>query len=166
LKEILNKEEIDMLTSKQTNALKNFSIVYNSEPQKKRFKLLSPLKLAGFSLKEARMLNFEVGRNIWKNCTNLNQRNKGGRPILKSIFTGGINLHVKKFSEPAANRYLIKSKKNARYRLGTFKSLYNSYQFKTRMSFQTFRNKISKDFKKPHRLSDLCDICEHGNVSS
>ncbi len=53
------------------------------------------------------MLNFQA-------CLNLYRKNEGGRPFLKSIYTNGINLHVKKFSEPAANRYLIKSKRNAR----------------------------------------------------
>ena len=68
-------------------------------------------------------------------------------------------------SQIAANRYLIKSKKNARYREGTFKEAFNKYPLRHRLCFTSFKTKLSNVYKKPHRLSDLCDVCETGKVS-
>ncbi len=97
-------------------------------------------------------------------CLNGKARNVGGKPKIDLSFSKNINCHMKKQSEIAANRYLIKLKKNARYRVGTYKSAYNSYPLREKICFSTFRNKICKSFKKPYRLSDLCDICENGKV--
>jgi len=166
LKEVLLEEEISLFNTKHTIALKNFSVVFNSESQKKQYKLLYPLKNAGFSFYEAKMFNFKAGLKIWTNCSNPYPRNQGGRPILNPIISENINKHMETLSEPAANRYLLKSKMNARYRLTTYKTAFNSFTklSKAQFSLQTFRKKILKRFKKPHRLSDLCDLCEHGKV--
>ena len=75
-----------------------------------------------------------------------------------------INDHMKNLSSIAANRYLIKLKKNVRYRDGTYRDAFNSYPLKKKISFSTFKNKLCKRYKKPHRISDLCDFCEHGKV--
>lgn len=169
LNEILLREEINLIAVKHTNALKDFALIFNAEMPKKRFKFLIPLKQAGFSLSEVKQLNFKAGGKIWKNCNNDKPRNKGGRPKVKMIITKNINDYMKTVSEIAANRYLIKLKRNARYRHGTFKAAFNNYKWKKsfgkKITFSTFYKKICKRFKKPHRLSDLCDICENGKVS-
>lgn len=164
MKEILKHEEINIIADKHTNALKHYAVIFNSEKSKKKFKLLSPLKLAHFSLPEVKRFNYNAGKKIWRNCSNGQERNAGGRPKIDLSFIKNINCHMKKQSEIAANRYLIKLKKNARYRVGTYKSAYNSYPLREKICFATFRNKICKSFKKPYRLSDLCDLCENGKV--
>jgi hypothetical protein len=90
-------------------------------------------------------------------------RNKGGRPIIE--ISNDINQYMETVSHVAANRYLIKSKKNARYREGTFKEAFNKYPLRRNLCFTSFKNKLSNVFKRPHRLSDLCDVCETGKVS-
>ncbi len=35
--------------------------------------------------------------------------------------------------------------------------------YKDEISFSTFCNKIDNIYKKPHRLTDLCEYCEIGN---
>ena len=166
LKGILDENEINLLANKHSNALKRFGVVFNSEEQKKKFKLLSPLKDAKFSLREAKKFNFEAGKLMWKNCSNRHIRNKGGRPKLKEIISKDINQYMKRISSHAANRFLKKLKMNAMYRNSTYRAAFNNYPLKDKIpfSFSTFKKKICKRFKKPHRLSDLCDICEHGKV--
>jgi hypothetical protein len=165
LKGILDENEINLLAIRHTNALNKFGNVFNSEEQKKQFKLLSPLKEAKFSLREAKNFNFEAGKEIWSNCLNWHTRNKGGRPKLKESISDNINLFMKRLSSHAANRFLKRLRMNAMYRNTTYKSAYYKYPLKEKMSFSTFKNKICKRFKKPHRFSDLCDTCEHGKVN-
>ena len=49
-----------------------------------------------------------------------------------------------------------------RYLKDTANELYSNYPFKNEISLSTFRKylKITGEFKKPHRLTDLCDWCE------
>ncbi len=68
IKEILQQDEINILAAKHTNALKNFAAIFNSEKPKKKFKFLTPLKLANFSLPEVKRFNFKAGNKIWKSC--------------------------------------------------------------------------------------------------
>ncbi len=39
---------------------------------------------------------------------------------------------------------------------------YFSFPFKDEVSFSQFCIKINKTYKKPHRISDMCDHCEFG----
>ena len=165
LKGILDKKEINLLAIRHTSALNKFGSVFNSAEQKKQFKLLSPLKEAKFSHREAKNFNFEAGKKLWRNCLNWHSRSKGGRPKLNESISDSINLFMKRSSSYAANRFLKKLKMNAMYRNTTYKTAYNKYPLKAKMSFATFKNKICKRFKKPHRFSDLCDTCEHGKVN-
>jgi hypothetical protein len=164
LKEILSEKEINLIADKHTNALSLYAILFNLEKQKKKFKLLCPLKTAGFSLAEARLLDYKAGAWIWQKCDIGQTRNNGGRPMVKTTVINDINIYMNKISHPAANRYLIKLKKNARYRKGTYKDAFHTCPFKDKLALGTFRRKICKSFKKPHRISDLCDICEKGKV--
>jgi hypothetical protein len=164
LKEILSEKDINLIADKQTNALKLYAAIFNLEKQKKKFKLLRPLKSAGFSLAEARLLDYKAGVRIWKKCDIGQTRNNGGRPGIKKSLINDINIYMNKISHPAANRYLIKLRKNARYREGTYRDAFHTCPFKDKLSLGTFRRKLCKSFKKPHRISDLCDICESGQV--
>ena len=49
-----------------------------------------------------------------------------------------------------------------RYRFTTLCEAYESYPFKEEVSFSCFYSHIENTFKKPHRLTDLCEYCEHG----
>ena len=166
LKVLLEEKEVNLLASKHTNALKKYASIFNSEEQKKKYKLLCPLKEAKFSLRQAKSFDFKAGDLMWTNCSNWHARNKGGRPKLEESIAENINYYMKKRSSPAGNRYLKKLKMNAMYRNSTYKTAFNEYPLKDkiRLSFSTFKKKICKRFKKPHRLSDLCDLCEQGKV--
>ena len=169
LREILLEEEVDFFTFKHSNALKKFGTLYNVEKQKKKFKLLCPLKASGFSLIEAKKLNFETNKRIWKSCDNGLMRNNGGRPkigerIINKVPPEIINKYMMGISSCAANRFLLKLKTNARYREGTYKNAFINSPFKNKISFSSYKNNICKRFKNPHRISDLCDICESGIV--
>ncbi len=164
-KEILTKEEINQIASEHSLALKYFGDIFNEEKIKNKFRYLSPLKKAGFSLTEAQKFEFKAGEKMWANCTKMIIRKKGGRPKLEQKIVESINEHMKNSSSIAANRYLKKLKKNVRYRDGTYRDAFNSYLLKSKISFSTFKNKICKRYKKPHRISDLCDFCELAKVS-
>jgi hypothetical protein len=70
LKDVLSKEQISLLAFEHTKALKKFGDLCNNQPNKEKFQFLCPLKYAGFSLSEAKKLNFIVGDDLWKNCLN------------------------------------------------------------------------------------------------
>lgn len=39
---------------------------------------------------------------------------------------------------------------------------YQKFESKNELCFKTFYSYVGKEFKKPHRLTDLCDYCEQG----
>ncbi len=145
-----------MLVSKSIEryekALKNYSSLFNKEKQKEKYKLISPLKDAGFTLKEARLLQFNVSKKLWTSCKNYSKRNKGGRPALDKNVIKQINSHVMNNSNVAANRFLKKEKENAFYRNLSYRNLYRTFGQKKQLAFSTFRKNIKNTFKKPHRF--------------
>jgi hypothetical protein len=72
-----------------------------------------------------------------------------------------INKHVEKISNVASNRFLKKINSTAFYRQTSLTEAYQKYQNSERaISFSTFYNALIKKYKKPHRLTDLCQYCE------
>ena len=164
LKDILSSQEKKEIASKHTKALMLFSDIYNNKKSKCKHKYLYPIKEAGFSLSEARYFNFRVGKKLWKSCLIRNQRNKGGIPKLNQLLVNKIRCHLNKNSSIAANRYLKLQNENARYRHTTIIQAYNTFAEKDKLSFSSFYKYLENIFKKPHRISDLCDYCEHKKV--
>ena len=62
----------------------------------------------------------------------------------------------------AANRYLVRQNTSAFNRHQTIWSCYQSYPEKAHVSFTTFYSNVR--YRKPHRLTDLCEICEMGKM--
>ena len=138
--------------------------MHNSSLQKCRKEFLFPMKNANFSLKQTRELNFNATSYLWTKCLNTLANNVGGRLPLKGELIKEINQHCKKNSSIAANKYLKKIKSNAYYRNTTFKSLYNRFNLREKLSHSTFYKYSRKEFKKPKRLSDMCVHCEEYKV--
>ncbi|CAF0729553.1 unnamed protein product [Brachionus calyciflorus] len=67
---------------------------------------------------------------------------------------------MKSISSIAANRYLNKRQCNAYYCSASYLKAYESFAFKSHISYSSFFKYIDEKFKKPHRISDLCDYCE------
>ena len=164
LRDILTKDEIDEIAVMHKKALNNLSILFNNEKPKFRYKYLFPIKNAGFSLKEAKKYGFKASKKLWSSCSINTKRNPGGRPKLKGTFLEKILEHLKNNSSIAANRFLKKEKANARYMSLTFRQAFDSFVQKDQMVLSTFKKYTKNIFKKPHRLSDLCDYCEQGKV--
>ena len=84
-----------------------------------------------------------------------------------------IHSYAKQRSNVAANR-LVHDKSSrdrrtmqpVRYLDENFNELYQQFPFKDELSKSTFLRYIrsSGQYKKPHRLSDLCEYCEHVNI--
>ena len=60
------------------------------------------------------------------------------------------------------NRYLKKAECNAFIRHVSITEAYQKFPSKDSLSFSTFYKYIDDKFKKPARLTDLCDYCEFG----
>jgi hypothetical protein len=90
---------------------------------------------------------------------------KGGRKKLKNEIIGSINSHMLSLSSIAANRYLKKIDKNAFYCSVSTVEAFLKFENADNISFSTFYNYVGKEFKKPHRFSDLCEYCENNKVS-
>jgi hypothetical protein len=84
---------------------------------------------------------------------------KGGRKPLPNSNILAINRHMESMSSIAANRYLKKNKINAFYCSTSLVEAYSKFDLE--LSFSTFYKYVDDYFKKPHRLSDLCEYCEH-----
>ncbi|CAF1115489.1 unnamed protein product, partial [Brachionus calyciflorus] len=83
-----------------------------------------------------------------------------GRKNLSSFYIESIEKHMQSISSIAANRYLKKCETNAFYSSVSFLQAYSSFLNKNEISFSSFYKYLSDKYKKPHRLSDLCDYCE------
>ena len=153
------------MSYKHIKALKHFSVLFNEAKQKEKYKLLNPLKLAGFTLKETRQFKFKASKRLWSSCRNNSKRNQGGRPATSHAIKKEIHDHLRNNSSFAANRFLKKENENALYRNMSYRSLYSTFSLKNKLGFSTFRKNIKNIYKKPHRFSDLCDYCERGKVS-
>ena len=73
---------------------------------------------------------------------------------------------MESISSIAANRFLIKTQKNAFYcsvSLVEAFSRYNSILY-SGISYSSFYKYVGDEFKKPHRFSDLCEYCENNKV--
>lgn len=81
--------------------------------------------------------------------------------------------HLRERSNIAANRLILnkdisdpnyKGYQTARYLEDQYSELYKSFQFSSELSFSTFYKyaNITGEYKKPKRLTDLCDYCEKG----
>lgn len=68
-------------------------------------------------------------------------------------------------SSIAANRYLKKCDKNAFYCSMSTVEAYTKYRGNSELSFSSFYKYIGSQFKKPHRISDLCEYCENNKVN-
>ncbi len=164
LSDVLKPDEKKKFTSKHLKALRLFGEIYNKKKQKNKHKYLYPIKRAGFSISEALHFNFKISTHIWHSCLNRSKRNKGGKPKLDVLLVDKLNAHLTQNSSIAANRYLKLQSRNARYRNLTNIEAYKTFAEKKMMSFSCFYSHIEKKFKKPHRISDLCDYCEHKKV--
>ena len=101
--------------------------------------------------------------SLRKSCSNSNERNPGGRPTISNTpLQESLNKHMEDISTIAANRFLKKDKSNAFYRHDTLRACYESFPQKNQLSFTAFVKNMSRIYKKPHRKSDLCDVCEKG----
>lgn len=90
----------------------------------------------------------------------------GGRKRINNKIILEIDRHMKSLSNIASNRYLKKAKSNAFYPTVSLLQAFNSFKFKNEICFTTFYNYVEDYFKKPFRLTDLCDYCEKKKVNS
>ncbi len=76
---------------------------------------------------------------------------------------------MENISSIAANRYLVKLKKNAFYCECSLFEAYLRFQSKAilpQILFSSFFKYVGDEFKKPHRFSDLCEYCEKNKVKN
>ncbi|CAF0809146.1 unnamed protein product [Brachionus calyciflorus] len=139
------------LEKKYEQALKNFSEFYNSEKKHRKSKYAYPIKSSGLSLNQSRNLGFKISKYMWRNS---------GRKVLVSKIREMIELHMKSLSSIAANRFLKKCGSNAYYTSVSLSEAFSLFSMKHLMSFSTFYKYVPTKFKKPHRISDLCEYCE------
>ena len=164
LEDVLTSDDKNALAAKHFRALSLFGEMYNTKKKKLKHKYLYPVRKAGFSILEAKNMNFLTNKYMWKSCLNRRKRNNGGHPKLDNSLIEKINSRVAENSTIAANRYLKKQNQNALYRNSTLKEAYNNLPEKNKLSYSSFYLHLDNRFKKPHRLSDLCDYCEYKKV--
>jgi hypothetical protein len=162
--DVLKKNEKKILSPKYHQVFLNLGQLCNRTAPKERYKILSCVKRANISFYESRQAGFQVSKYLWRSCENENPRNMGGRFSLSEEKKIQINTHMESLSSIASNR-LVKiggRSVSAMYCSKSIKEAYKSFPDRATIPFSTFYKYISKKFKKPHRLTDLCDYCEHG----
>lgn len=173
LSSVLSSEEKKAINNNTFTALRNFSEFSNSAKLKEKFKYIRCLKQAGLSLDFSKNLGFKVSKHLWSTCSRGDARKKGGRPKINEEIQNQIGDHLKKFSSIASNRMVKESngeKVSARYCDDTIKEAYKKFLSRIqngeirceKVSFSSFNKYVGVEYKKPHRLTDLCDYCEYG----
>ncbi|CAF0871784.1 unnamed protein product, partial [Brachionus calyciflorus] len=140
---------------KYKSALKKFSNFFKSAKQHEKYKFGYPICNSGLTRHEAKSLGFNFTTYMWK---------KSGRKSLQDFFIEAVEKHMQSLSSIAANRYLKKYQTNAFYSSVSFLQAYSSFEMKDQISFSSFYKYLGDKYKKPHRLSDLCDYCELNQI--
>ena len=173
LSSVLTSEEKQSINKDVFRAMRNFSLLSNSVKQKERFKYIRCLKEARLSLDFSKNLGFKASKHLWSTCLRTVPRNKGGRPKIKVEVQKLINEHLENSSSVASNR-TIKDKSgekiSARYCEDTIKEAFKKFNNRIlsrelnceKISFSSFYKYFGTEYKKPHRITDLCDYCEYG----
>jgi hypothetical protein len=100
-------------------------------------------------------------------------KKKGGRPKIKNEVQNYIANHLKDSSTVASNRTIKDNsgeRISARYCDDTIKEAFKKFDNRIlsgelnceRISLSSFYKYVGEEYKKPHRLTDLCDYCEYG----
>lgn len=77
LKEVLSSNQKMKLQDHYIGALRCYSRLYNSSKDKKKYKYLYPVRVAGISFRKAKELGFNITSHMWSTCLNTEKRNKG-----------------------------------------------------------------------------------------
>lgn len=160
--DILTTKQKKLYFGKYESSLRHFASLYNTTPQKKRHRVLKPMKLAKFTVPECKALGFKVTHYMWKNSAKSKERNKGGRKNIEKDLEKEINLFMESISRSSSYRFLKKQNTNAYIREKSFTEAYNLFNQShgETISFSTFYKYVDEKFKKPHNMADLCDYCE------
>ncbi|CAF1001690.1 unnamed protein product [Brachionus calyciflorus] len=81
------------------------------------------------------------------------------KAIIK-FYIDEIESHLVNLSSIATNRFLKKEQTNAYYMSTSIEKAFQSFKYKEDISYSSFFKYTDDRFKKPHRISDLCDYCE------
>ena len=129
----------------------------------------------GIELIKLLFLNFHISViNVDESFTDdfYCKKMKGGGEALSGEMQSLITSYAENRSTVAANRLvierveqpgqLVKQLQPVRYLDENFSELYNQFPFRDELSKSSFVKylTISGKFRKPHRLSDLCEYCE------
>lgn len=164
LKDVLNNDEKNQLNEKINSALSNMDNIFKMTKPKNKHRISLAFKRARISLRKARNLGFNISSKLWKNCSNLAIRNKGGRKAIDVNLKKCINNYLEKMSQIASNRTVQVDNEeiNVRYLNTSISEAYQNFERKNEISFSCFYSYVGDNFKKPHRLTDLCEYCELG----
>jgi hypothetical protein len=161
------------MEEKYKNALINIANLF--EKKKKIFRpfirkrIINALRISGLSRREVNELNFKVCKYLWSEAKLVKEPSKRGRKEIQVDLKIAIQEHLEKYSNVSSNRSIKfpigndeKTDIAVQHRNETLEIIYDNFPFKNEIKFSTFCKYIDKKFKKPHRLSDLCEYCEHG----
>lgn len=101
--------------------------------------------------------------------------NLGGGRHIPDDLKDSLKTFLRERSNIASNRSYVnkdpfdqnyKTVQNARYLEDQYSQLFKSFQFSSEISISTFYKyaNLSGEFKKPYRLTDICDYCENGRI--
>ncbi|CAF0925295.1 unnamed protein product, partial [Brachionus calyciflorus] len=176
LKDVLHKKERKQLSFEcYIDSLKNLIDFYKSIKLKERHKFIRPIKNSGVCYSELRDMGFPVSRHLWESCEKSNERNKGGGKSISEDLKDSLNVYLQERSSIASNRLFInrdpshpefRTNQSARYLEDQYSELFKSFQFSSQLSFSSFYKyaSLSGQFKKPFRLTDICDYCEWSKI--
>ena len=96
----------------------------------------------------------------------------GGRHSINNELIASINQHMEKISSEASYRTIKLCSKISNTYIDTLvrycnvskRKAYESFEYKNELCEASFNKYVEKIYKKPHRLTDLCDYCKIGLV--
>ena len=170
LKFVLSSSEIDELASKYINVIKTLSVEYNTTAPKDRHNLIRAFRENGFSIYETRALGWNASFNLWHSCGRKESRSLGGASCKSESLISDLYSHLDSMSNISSDRTVqmlfegVLQDVNVRYMKAPVLESYNLFPRQNEISLSSYYNHITKQYKRPHRLSDLCDYCEYATV--
>ena len=176
LRDVLRFTDLQNLNDKYFSAISNIGTMYKNNKIEKNFKphvkrkIIKQIKLSNIQYLDARSMGFKCSKYLWSKCLVEYEPKKRGRHLINDDLIASIQTHLESCSEIAPNRSIKSPTKSdvpsynvpVFYRNRTLKEIYSSFPHKEEISFASFCNYINPTIKKPHRFSDLCEICEFG----
>lgn len=172
LEDILKSKEKSMIENSYRKALSNIGSLFK-EPRflntNVKRKMIRGVKKSSITRREAITLGFKCSKYLWGAC-DVDLTEIRGRRSLSEDLVGSIQNHLEGLSSVSSHQTVVTRTRdyNGDKELIPIRNMtcpvseaYITFPYQKSLSLSSFHKYVEKQFKKPKRLTDLCQYCEH-----